>query len=337
VDVRLSPEHKALRDAAARVANRLGPDTVGQLADRDRNVGLDAAVVESGWRELREGDEDGRPLASAVEVSLVAEELGRRSADTAFIGPTLAADLRRLAGAPAATERETVGLTTDLGALALVGANAVAVDAAGAISALVIEPIAGGYRLVSAPLNGGDTGIDLSRQTVPLLMANTFPVGGQERILTADDISRWTAFGLATSVADLVGVMEGATALTIKYAKERRQFGKPIASFQALRHLMADMVVYAEGARSAGLHAAWAVDALTPSDALGYAAMAKAYAARGARIVCETSIQVHGGIGNTWECMAHVFLRRSQLAADLLGGVGPNLTRVLKHAGIGGN
>ena len=160
-------------------------------------------------------------------------------------------------------------------------------------------------------------------------------VDGQGRVLTDDDITRWTAFGLASSVADLVGVMEGATSLTIDYAKERKQFGKPIGSFQALQHLMAAMVVHTEGSRSSGLHAAWAADALDAADALGHAAMAKAYAARGARTVCETSIQVHAGIGNTWECMAHVFLRRSQLATDLLGGVGPNLSRVLAHAGIG--
>ncbi len=65
--------------------------------------------------------------------------------------------------------------------------------------------------------------------------------------------------------------------------------------------------------------------------------MAKAYCARAARTVCETAIQVHGGIGNTWECLAHVHLRRALLAADVLGGVGPNLARVLDHHGLGRN
>ena len=91
-----------------------------------------------------------------------------------------------------------------------------------------------------------------------------------------------------------------------------------------------------EGARSVTLHAAWAVDALAPADALAAAAVAKAYCARAARTVCETAIQVHGGIGNTWECLAHVYLRRALLSSDLLGDVGVSLARVLEHQGIGG-
>ena len=93
--------------------------------------------------------------------------------------------------------------------------------------------------------------------------------------------------------------------------------------------------VLMEGSRSATLHAVWAVDALDPDDALAAAAVAKAYSARAARTVCETAIQVHGGIGNTWECLAHVYLRRALLSSDVLGGTGPNLARVLAHHGIG--
>ena len=99
---------------------------------------------------------------------------------------------------------------------------------------------------------------------------------------------------------------------------------------------LADAHVAVEGARSAALHAAWAVDARPAGDALAAAAVAKAYSARAARTVCETAIQVHGGIGNTWRCLGHVFLRRALLASDVLGGAGANLARVLDHHGIGG-
>jgi alkylation response protein AidB-like acyl-CoA dehydrogenase len=92
-----------------------------------------------------------------------------------------------------------------------------------------------------------------------------------------------------------------------------------------------------EGSRSVARHAAWAVDALEADVALAAAAGAKAYCVRAARAVCETSIQVHGGIGNTWECLAHVHLRRALLSSEILGGVGVNLERVLAHHGIGGS
>ncbi len=114
MDVRLSPEQRALRDSAAQVVDRLGPHAVGQLADGERAAKLDAAVAAAGWRELRTATDDGAPWASGVEVAIVAEELARGLADTAFLGPTMAAELRRLAGAPPAAASETVVLAPDL-------------------------------------------------------------------------------------------------------------------------------------------------------------------------------------------------------------------------------
>lgn len=139
------------------------------------------------------------------------------------------------------------------------------------------------------------------------------------------------ALGLALTSADLVGVMQGALDLAVDYAKDRNQYGQAIGSFQAVQHMLADACVVTEGARSVTLHAAWAVGALAPDDALAAAATAKAYCARAARDVCETSIQVHGGIGNTWDCLAHIYLRRALASSDAFGGVGPNLERVLAH------
>src|SRR6187200_2725182 len=117
--------------------------------------------------------------------------------------------------------------------------------------------------------------------------------------------------------ADLVGTMRGAVQLAADYATERRQYGAAIGSFQAVQHLLSDAFVAMEGSRSISLHAAWAVDALPAVDALAAAATAKAYSARAARTVCETAVQVHGGIGNTWECLAHVFLRRALTSTEL--------------------
>jgi alkylation response protein AidB-like acyl-CoA dehydrogenase len=341
MDVRLSPEQRALRDSAAQLVDRLAPSTVGALDDAERRAKLDAAVLASGWRELRVAADDGEPLASGVEVAIVAEELGRRLADAPFLGPTLAAELRRVSGAPPATTVETVGLTADLSALAVGtdGAHpsgAVAIDALGASSALVLLADGDGHRLGTVDLTTSGAPVDLTRPSVvPEQSAIVDPLTDQARALDPDALTGWTALGLATTCADLVGTMQGAVTLATTYAADRRQYGVPVGSFQAVQHLLADAFVATEGSRSVALHAAWAVDALSAEDALAAAAVAKAYCARAAMNVCETAIQVHGGIGNTWECLAHVHLRRALLSSEVLGGVGSSLARVLEHHGLG--
>jgi alkylation response protein AidB-like acyl-CoA dehydrogenase len=321
VDVRFSSEQVALRDSVAQVVERLGAKAVGQLDDTERVAKLDAAVIASGWRELRTADDAGAPWASAVEVAIVAEELAKGVADAAFVGPTLAAELRRLTGTEPSSAAETVALTADLEALG----SSVAVDAAGATGVLAVCDGA----LVEATLGAQLPETDLTRPS--------FEVGADVVAveLPAEAVTRITTLGLAVTCADLVGTMQGGLDLATDYAKDRHQYGAAIGSFQAVQHMLADAHVLTEGSRSVMLHAAWAVDALSPEEALAAAAGAKAYCARSARAVCETVIQVHGGIGNTWECMAHVFLRRALLSSDILGGVGPNLEKVLAHHGIG--
>jgi len=341
MDVRLSPEQRALRDSAAQVVDRLAPHAVRELDDAERVAKLDAAVAASGWRELRTATDEGAPWASGVEVAIVAEQLGRGLADAPFLGPTLAAELRRLAGAPPASAPETVALVPDLSApvcrpLGSPAGDGVAVDAHGSASALVLVPAAGGHTLGQVPLGDDGGRVDLTRATVALdPAAPVVALADAGRVVTDDDEARWTALGLALTAADLVGTMRGAVQLAVDYAKERRQYGAPIGSFQAVQHLLADAFVAVEGSASAALHAAWAVDALPAGDALAAGAVAKAYSARAARSVCETAIQVHGGIGNTWECLAHVHLRRALVSTDVLGGAGANLARVLDHHRIG--
>jgi alkylation response protein AidB-like acyl-CoA dehydrogenase len=335
MDVRFSAEQHALRDSVAQVIDHHAARTVAQLDDRERAVKLDAAVSAAGWRELRTATDDRAPWTSAVEVGIVAEELARGLADVAFLGPTLAADLRRLASAPASVSFETVVFTADLAAPATAGQGGVAVDAASIAKALVVAPGRDGSTLGAVEIPDAPGGVDLTRPTVAVDRAAPTPVEDGAPI-SADDLTGWTALGLAMTCADLLGVMRGAIDLTVSYATERKQFGTAVGSFQAVQHLLADAAVHMEGSRTAALHAAWTVDALPPAEALAAAAAGKAYAARAARAVCEIAIQVHGGIGNTWDCLAHVYLRRALLSTDLFGGIGTNLTRVLEHHGIGG-
>jgi hypothetical protein len=261
----------------------------------------------------------------------VAEELARGLADVSFLGPTLAADLRRLSDAPASAAPETVLFTPDLAGPAHAEERGVAIDAGGITTALVV-----GTTLACTAVPDGGGGVDLTRPTVPVAPSPATSSVGAKHPFTGDALMQWTALGLATTCSDLVGVMRGAIDVTVAYARERKQFGTPVGSFQAVQHLLADAAVHLEGSRTAALHAAWAVDALPPADALAAAASAKAYTARAAQTVGEIAIQVHGGIGNTWECLAHVYLRRALLSSDLFGGVGANLERVLVHHGVGG-
>jgi hypothetical protein len=343
MDVRLSPVQEALRESVSVVADRHGPRSVRDLDDPGRSERLGAAIVASGWRELRVPTVDRVPLASGVEAAIVAEELGGGLADASFLGPTLAAELRRRADAPTASGIETVLLSSSLGGLAIAvdgraPQGAVAIDAGQAEAGLLLTPGPQGLHLAAVPLGGLDVGVDLTRPFAVIDSISPVGVVGQPgRPLSAEELAGWTALGLALTSADLVGVMRGAIDLSSEYAASRRQFGRPIGSFQAVAHLLADALALMEGARSVARYAAWAVDALTPEEALAAAAGAKAYCVRAARTVCETSIQVHGGIGNTWECLAHVHLRRALLSSEILGGVGPNLERVRAHHGIGGS
>jgi hypothetical protein len=329
VDARPSLEQHELADAADRLSHKLGPGAVGDLDDTERRDRLGAALRQAGWRELRTGSQS-EPMASGVEAAIVARSLARRACDTAFIGPVLAHDLLRRAGSEGDDRCRTVGISADLRGLAVVhGATldtpVLAPDVADSDTALVLVAEAAGFTVASIPVGTAREGIDLTRP-IALLAAGTpvSPIGGTTTI-SHDDLTSWTALAVTLTTAELVGCMEGALDLATEYAKERRQYGAPIGSYQAVQHMLSEAKTLTEGSISAMIHAAWAVDALPPDSARAAAAVAKAYASRAARTVCETAIQVHGGIGNTWECMAHVFLRRSLLAIELFGGDGPQL------------
>ncbi|TFV56939.1 acyl-CoA dehydrogenase [Mycobacterium sp. PS03-16] len=135
--------------------------------------------------------------------------------------------------------------------------------------------------------------------------------------LSDEDARRWYALALATTTADIVGAARGTLSLATEYAKVREQYGAAIGSYQAVAHLLAESLALIEGSISVARHAAWAVDELPVREAVEAGRIAKIYCARAAMAVCETSIQVHGGIGNTWECLAHVYLRRVLAATEV--------------------
>ena len=325
MDTRLTADQRDLFDTVRRLTTDLGLSTVADLDDAQRRQRLDASIDDMGVRGLRAPGADHGPLASGVEAALVAEALGAGPADAAYLGPLLAGDLLRRAGLDDDGARRTVVMTPDLGGLAVAEGQAltdaaVAVDAEGAGSALVGIRVADGVALAEVDLAEGDPSADLTRRIACLDAGHGLrPLGGSA--LDGGALAAWSALGLSVAAADAVGAMRAATQTAVDYTAERRQYGAPVGSFQAVQHLLADAHTLTEGALSITRYASWAVDALAPDDAWRAAAKAAAYVGRAQREVAETVIQVHGGIGNTWECMAHVYLRR-MLHDDALLGTG---------------
>jgi alkylation response protein AidB-like acyl-CoA dehydrogenase len=116
----------------------------------------------------------------------------------------------------------------------------------------------------------------------------------------------------------MVGGAEACLNMSVEYAKQREQFGRPIGSFQAIKHKCAEVLVELEGARAAAYYAAWAAD-----DARGelptVAAIAKATASEAFFRAAGENVQIHGGIGTTWEHDAHLYLKRAKTSYILLG------------------
>ncbi len=118
--------------------------------------------------------------------------------------------------------------------------------------------------------------------------------------------------------AELLGAADRVLAMSVDYACERVQFGRPIGSFQAVKHRLADALVDVEGMRSSVYYAAWCL-AAGQADASLAASSAKAWCSDAARRVMATGLQVHGGIGFTWEHDLHLFVKRAQLDAVSFG------------------
>lgn len=142
---------------------------------------------------------------------------------------------------------------------------------------------------------------------------------------------RFRATALVATTAALVGYMTVSLELAVTHARTREQFGKPIGAFQAIGHLCAEMLVDLESSRTALYGAAWAVDNLAPAMSLRSAAIARGWACAAAKRVCESTIQVYGGMGFTWECDAHLYLRAATLAADAFAGERGALDIVATH------
>jgi alkylation response protein AidB-like acyl-CoA dehydrogenase len=323
MDVSLTTEHQDLIAVVAALANRSAVTsgsrvelpTEGELTSP--GMPMDGAawtrLVEMDLLGLRVPEHLGGAGAGTFEVALVAEQLARRLVPVPYLGTVLALDLLVAAGSP-----EVGNLITgaSVGGVVL---DEDLTDVAG--SGVVWDAREGAYavglrqgQVVRVGLGERTPAIDLTRG----VFAATSEIG-QIGDIEAQSLLRWRAGALALCAADLLGTMTGAIDAALEHVRVREQFGRPVGSFQALQHLLADQHLLVEAARSTTWHAAWAVDALPEQEALRAAVVAKAFCSSIARDVTEAALQATGGIGMTWEAVPHLYLRRALLTRRVFG------------------
>ena len=260
-------------------------------------------LVELGWPGIAVSEEHGGQGLGAVELAVLAEELGYACAATPLITTATAAAVIQAAGTPEQKTRWLPALVSG-GARAGIGTRELAADAAGADVVVLID--GDEAQLVERPDATPFQAIDPTRRyAIVEGTGEPLPAGAAERVRAA-------------LAAEVLGVCQRALDMTLEYVRERKQFGVPVGSFQAVSHRCAQMLLHVESVRSAAYFAAWAADAGQERLAEA-AALAAATAADAAREVTASAIQAHGGIGFTWEADVHWLYKRAQLDAALLG------------------
>jgi alkylation response protein AidB-like acyl-CoA dehydrogenase len=219
------------------------------------------------------------------------------------------------------------------------GTKAFVVDGHTADVLLVAARTPGGLGVFS--VEGGAAGVervpvpqlDQTRKLarVELSGAPATPVGDP------DGAGTWLARALdlaATALAmEQVGGAQRCLDMTVEYARVRHQFGKPIGSFQAIKHRCADMLLRVESARAAAYYAAWAA-AEEAEELPAVASLARAYCSEAYSWVAGETIQVHGGIGFTWEHDAHLYFKRAKASELLLGDPAHHRELMLRRIGV---
>jgi alkylation response protein AidB-like acyl-CoA dehydrogenase len=158
------------------------------------------------------------------------------------------------------------------------------------------------------------SGMDFTRKLYAVQFHNT----PAEKLGETSGLSKPLGVATAALAAEMVGGMQRTLDITVEYAKTRKQFGKPIGIFQAVQHQCADMYLETESARSAAYYAAWALEENSP-DAAAAVSIAKMYASDASRTVGNRGIQIHGGMGFTWENDLHLYYRRAKSSETAFG------------------
>ncbi len=337
MDFELSGDQRALQDAArALLDDRADHDHVrAHLASgRPMDTELWRAMTEQGWLGVALDEADGGIGLGWVEAAVLLEEVGRHTAPVPFLPSLLAATMvaradERPAGwlaDLAGGERiGCVGWSHDEQALRAerrgdrwtVAGRVGPVDGAAVADLAVVATAEGvfGIELTPERRPAGEPAMDGTRVLSWLTFDHepAVSLGGPE--LAQELLDR----GAVGASAEMLGGAARVLEMAVQYAKDRVQFGQPIGSFQAIKHRCADMVVDVEGIRSSTWYGAWAISA-EEDDRSVAASTAKAWTSEASKRVMASGLQVHGGIGFTWEHDLHLYMKRAQFDRLSYGG-----------------
>jgi alkylation response protein AidB-like acyl-CoA dehydrogenase len=357
MDFDLSKPQKLLKDSArAFLARECKASRVRELMETDtaHDKQLWQAIAEQGWTGLVIPEEHGGLGLGLVEMAAVAEEMGRACLPGAFLSTFTAAALIERAGSAAQRAKylepiaagelkTTVALleesanwdpgavklkaTREDGRFLVTGRKLFVPDSG--VADLLVCVARDGDSLALLPIKRGADGLsikampsmDETRKLYEVVFEGVSVAGADA--LGADGDAGGALRGaleVATVLlcAEMVGGMQWVLDTTIEYAKTRQQFGRSIGSFQAVQHQCADMLLMTESARSAAYYAAWALTEGDPA-ASGAVSIAKAYCSDAYREVANRGVQVHGGIGFTWEHDLQLYYKRSKSSETLFG------------------
>jgi alkylation response protein AidB-like acyl-CoA dehydrogenase len=338
MDFRVGADQRELADGIrTMVAGRLPLEHLRAREGDERAISADdwLALGETGVFALTLPEPAGTGLTMA-EAVVVFEELGRALVPGPLVGTFLAARAELVDGA--ADGRSQVGAHC-------VGAGPVLIEHLASLRALLVfgGPQGKSAELLAPAPEAGAVRMDAPLDPLtPLWRLDSLPAGEP---VPGDDGSLWRD-GALLGAALQVGHATAALDLAVAYAKERQQFGTPIGSFQAIKHMCADMLVRAEVARAA-VHAAACLAAapdVARSEAMVAACTADQLVERavgGAKLLADeaalgnarAAIQVHGGMGFTWEVPLHLHLKRARVLSTTFGTPAAHATALAAYAG----
>ena len=356
----LTDDQRAIKRTANEfLASRYKPEVMRELAEGERGFTDEQwqELSELGWPGVMIPEDDGGLGLGAIELLVIQEEMGYALAPSPLFSTVSAALLLAAAGTDEQRERwlgplaageargtiavwdERSGwapdrseIETQNGALSAIK---VAVPDAASADFVIVAGADGTHFVVETGVPGvtitPTKALDPTRKlfTVELDQAPADPLAGGR----GEQLAHAYATIVTALAAESVGVAQRALEMAVAYAKDRKQFDRPIGSYQAVSHRCAQMLLEVEGARSLAYWAGWALDH-EPSTAPRAASMAKAYAGDAAFRIAASALQVHGGIGFTWEHDLHFYLKRGKANAHAFGDSRWQRDRVAELAGI---